>query len=201
MGQLDKPQLTNTRVTCSIDIFIIDLEYEQTEDIGFSDMITEKQRKKAYQVDFSVLPLSDIVAAQASASSHVAGILGMTQDQAAALLRNFKWNKERLVERYMDHAQEILDKSGVVLNDVHTPQVKRPRGFVCMICFDDSSAGPAFGLRCGHVFCQPCYEHYLRQKIVEEGECRRILCPETGCDVVVDEPTIKKVVPAAVMSK
>jgi len=181
-------------------MILLDLEYEQTEDIGFSDMITEKQRRKAYQVDFTVLPLSDIVAAQANASSHVAGILGMTQDQAAALLRTFKWNKERLVERYMDHAQEILDKAGVVLDDVHTSLVKQPIGFVCMICFD-SSSGSAFGLRCGHFFCQPCYEHYLRQKIVEEGECRRILCPETGCDVVVDEPTIKKVVPPAVMSK
>ena len=164
-------------------------------------MISDKHRKKAYEVDFTVFPLSDILAAQASASSHVAGILGVTQDQAAALLRSFKWNKERLVERYMDHAQEILDQAGVVLDDVQTRLLKRPRGFVCMICFDDSSAGPALGLRCGHVFCQPCYEQYLTQKIVEEGECRRILCPESGCDVVVDEQTIKKVVQAPVMSK
>ena len=169
--------------------------------MGFQDMITEKQRKKAYEVDFTVLPLSDIVSSQATAASHVAGILGVTMQQASALLRSFKWNKERLVEQYMDHSQKILDQAGVVLDDVHTPVLKRPRGFVCMICFDDSSAGPALGLRCGHVFCQPCYEQYLTQKIVEEGECRRILCPESGCSAVVDEETIKKAVQPAAMAK
>jgi len=169
--------------------------------MGFQDMITEKQRKKAYEVDFSVLPLPEIVASQVSAANHVSGILGVSLQQAAALLRSFKWNKERLVERYMDHSQEILDQAGIVLDDVHTPVLKRPRGFVCMICFDDSSAGPALGLRCGHVFCQPCYEQYLTQKIVEEGECRRILCPESGCNAVVDEETVKKAVQPTAMAK
>ncbi|KAG0002677.1 hypothetical protein BGZ80_010986 [Entomortierella chlamydospora] len=178
-----------------------DMEYEQTEDIGFSDMVTEKQRQKAYEVDFTVLPLAEIQAAQASASNHVAGILGVTQDQAAALLRSFKWNKERLVERYMDHAQEILDQSGVVLDDTKLRLIKRPKGFVCMICFDDSPNGGAVGLRCGHVFCQACYDQYLTQKIIEEGECRKILCPETGCNVVIDEPTIKSVVQPSVMER
>ncbi|KAF9544703.1 hypothetical protein BGW38_009717, partial [Lunasporangiospora selenospora] len=119
------------------------MEYEQGEDIGFTDMVTEKQRKKAYEVDFTVLSVPEIVAAQTNASNHVAGILGVSQDQAAALLRCNKWNKERLVERYMDSPQEILDQAGVVLDDVQAPVVKRPRGFVCMICFDDSSLGPA----------------------------------------------------------
>ncbi|KAG0010814.1 hypothetical protein BGZ81_002551 [Podila clonocystis] len=178
-----------------------DMEYDQPGDVGFSDMITEKQRKKAYEVDFSVMPLSDILSAQSSASNHVAGILGVTLDQAATLLRAFKWNKERLVERYMDNAQEILDQAGVILEEEASPVVKRPKGFVCMICFDDSSSGPALALRCRHVFCQPCYEHYLTQKIVEEGESRKILCPESGCNVVVNEQTIKKAVPQTVLDK
>lgn len=177
------------------------MEYEQAGDVGFSDMITEKQRKKAYEVDFSVMPLTDILSAQSSASNHVAGILGVTLDQAGTLLRAFKWNKERLVERYMDNPQEILDQAGVVLEEDTSPVVKRPKGFVCMICFDDSSSGPALALRCRHVFCQPCYEHYLTQKIVEEGECRKILCPESGCSVVVNEQTIKKAVPQTVLDK
>ncbi|KAF9434991.1 hypothetical protein BGZ76_007078 [Entomortierella beljakovae] len=178
-----------------------DMEYEQTEDMGFSDMITEKQRKKAYEVDFTMLPLADIQAAQASATNHVSGILGVTQDQAATLLRIFKWNKERLVERYMDHAQEILDQAGIVLEDTKSGLMKRPQGFVCMICFDDSATGGAIGLRCGHVFCQACYDHYLTQKIIEEGECRKILCPESGCNVTVGEPTIKAVVQPTVLAR
>ncbi|KAF9923807.1 hypothetical protein BGZ65_008665 [Modicella reniformis] len=176
-----------------------DMEYEQTEDIGFSEVVTEGQRRRAYEVEFTVLMLADILAAQASAASHVAGILGVTQEQATALLRSFKWNKERLVERYMDNSQEILDQAGVDLNDTRPRVFDRPEGFTCGICFDDS--GSAVGLRCNHLFCQDCYSNYLTQKIVEEGECRRIGCPEARCNVVVDEQTIKKVVPPSVLTR
>ncbi|KAF9181745.1 hypothetical protein BGZ50_005345 [Haplosporangium sp. Z 11] len=144
-----------------------DMYYEQTEDFGFSDMISEK-RRKAYEVDFTVLPVKEILAAQSNASNHVAGILGVSVEQAATLLRNFKWNKERLIERYMDDPQEILDDAGVVLGDARTALTQRPQAFCCMICFDDSTTGT----------------------ITEEGECRKILCPESGCPAIVDEPTI-----------
>ncbi|KAI8603059.1 hypothetical protein EDD21DRAFT_302846 [Dissophora ornata] len=177
------------------------MEYEQNEDIGFSDLINEKERKKAYEVDFTVLTLPDIAAAQSSASTHVAGILGISVEQAAALLRSFKWNKERLVERYMEMPQEILDQAGVVLDEAQAPVLKRPAGFMCLICFDDSPTIPVLGLRCGHMFCQPCYDQYLTQKIVEEGECRRICCAESRCCVVIDEETISKIVQEPVMEK
>ncbi|ORZ23908.1 hypothetical protein BCR41DRAFT_302195 [Lobosporangium transversale] len=177
------------------------MEYEQAEDLDFADTISEKQQKKAYEVDFTVLPLSEIVATQSNSSNQVAGILGVTQDQAAALLRTFKWNKERLIERYMETPEEILEQAGLDLSDNHTSIQKRPKGFVCTICFDDDDNGSAVGLKCGHFFCQPCYEQYLTQKVAEEGECRRILCPESGCSVVVDEPTILKVIEEPIVKK
>ncbi|KAF9351191.1 hypothetical protein BGX26_010740 [Mortierella sp. AD094] len=174
-----------------------DIECEQTEDVEYSEL----QQKKAYEVEFKSLLLSDILAAQSSASSHVAGILGITVSQAVKLLRSHKWNKERLIEKYMDTPQEILDQAGVVLGETQASLQKRPKGFVCLICFDDDSVGSALGLRCGHVFCQPCYEQYLTQKIAEEGECRAILCPESGCSVPVDEQVISSVVEPSVMQK
>ncbi|KAF9999618.1 hypothetical protein BGZ79_006764 [Entomortierella chlamydospora] len=174
-----------------------DIEYEQTEDVEYS----EPQQKKAYEVEFKSLLLSDILAAQSSAASHVAGILGVTVSQASKLLRSHKWNKEQLIEKYMDTPQEILNQAGVVLGETQASLQIRPKGFVCLICFDDDSAGSALGLRCGHVFCQPCYEQYLTQKIAEEGECRAIFCPESGCAVPVDDQVISSVVGASIMQK
>ncbi|KAF9108747.1 hypothetical protein BGX27_008247 [Mortierella sp. AM989] len=174
-----------------------DIDGDQTEDMEF----LEHKQKKAYEVEFKSLLLSDILLAQSSASNHVAGILGVTVSQAVRLLRNHKWNKERLIEKYMDTPQEILDQAGVVLDEEQPALQDRPEGFVCLICFDDDSLGSALGLRCGHIFCQPCYEQYLTQKIVEEGECRAILCPESGCSVAVDEQVINSVVEHSVMQK
>ncbi|KAK3827425.1 MAG: hypothetical protein J3Q66DRAFT_320238 [Benniella sp.] len=170
-----------------------DMEYEQTEDIGFSDVVTDKQRKKAYEVDFTVQKLQDIQTSQSSAANHVAGILGVTPEQATALLRSYKWNKERLVERYMDNSQEILDKAGVDLTDTRPRVHNQTPNFVCQICFDGGE-GTAVKLRCDHSYCSDCYQMYLTQKITEEGECRSITCPAVNCKVVVDEPTIKEVV-------
>lgn len=175
-----------------------DMEYEQTEDIGFSEVVTEKQRKKAYEVDFTVQKLSDIQSAQTIAANHVAGILGITLEQATTLLRSYKWNKERLVERYMDNSQEILDHACVDLGDTQPRVYKRPVNFSCEICFDDNNQGSAVGLRCKHAFCPSCYEMYLSSKIVQEGECRKIPCPAVDCKILVDERTVKEVVPSQV---
>lgn len=177
------------------------MEYEQTEDIGFSEVVTEKYRKKAYEVDFTVQKLGDIQSAQASAASHVAGILGITLEQATALLRSYKWNKERLVERYMDNSQEILDHAGVDLNDTRPRVFKRSTNFLCEICYDESKQGVAVGLRCQHSFCPDCYDLWLTSKIIQEGECRKIPCPAADCKVFVDERTIREVVPPHVLSR
>ncbi|KAG0208073.1 hypothetical protein BGX28_000893 [Mortierella sp. GBA30] len=171
-----------------------EMEYELNDDIGFNEVVADKRHSKAHEIDYTVMPIADILAAQSGTSCQVAGILGISVDQAKTLLRSFKWNKERLIERYMDDPEKVLANAGVMLDDVATPTRQRPNGFVCMICFDDDSSGPAFGLQCGHVFCQTCYEQYLTQKIAEEGECRKILCPESGCSVIADEQTICKVV-------
>ncbi|CAG8466685.1 4872_t:CDS:2 [Paraglomus brasilianum] len=47
--------------------------------------------------------------------THVANILGILKEHAASLLRHFRWNKERLIERYMDDLQDVLRKAGVIL--------------------------------------------------------------------------------------
>ena len=44
-------------------------------------------------------------------------------------------------------------------------------------------------LSCGHRFCRNCYEHYLTQKVKEEGEIRQIMRMASKCNVIVDEKT------------
>ncbi|KAI1312250.1 hypothetical protein EDD11_003007 [Mortierella claussenii] len=176
-------------------------DYEsENDDCDMNDEPAE-QLKKAYEVDFSVVSLSEIVATQANTSGHVASILGVSVNQAAALLRSIKWDKERLVERFMDTPQEILDQAGVVLHEAHSPLQQRPAGFICEICLDDDQEGLALGLQCSHFFCQSCYEQYLTQKIVEEGECRRLFCPQSGCDFIVSEVAISKAIKESTMQR
>lgn len=56
-------------------------------------------------------------------------------------------------------------------------------------------------LPCGHRYCIPCYTQYVEQKVREEGESRRIQCMNGACKLVVDEDTMSKLLPAAVLER
>lgn len=51
------------------------------------------------------------------------------------------------------------------------------------------------GLECGHKFCTYCWGEYLTTKIMEEGLCQSISCAAHGCDIIVDDVTVMKLVP------
>ena len=70
------------------------------DDLNFEVVVAEKDRKKPYEVDFKVHSIEGIVKNQDEVT-HVANILGILKEHAATLLRHFRWNKERLIERYI----------------------------------------------------------------------------------------------------
>lgn len=145
-------------------------------------------------IDFKVLSPADIQAQQDRQIEDVSAILGEPPESAAILLRHYRWNKERLIESYMDHPEDVLDSAGLGPNLVETPQTKVVPGFVCEICFEDEADLQTYAMRCGHRYCVDCYQHYLSQKIREEGEAARIRCPREGCNRIVDSKSLELLV-------
>ncbi|KAI9354921.1 hypothetical protein BD770DRAFT_428689 [Pilaira anomala] len=170
--------------------------YNSNED---DNVFEEKQQKKAYQVDFTVLSTSHLQEKQDKEVSQVSSILGLSNEDAATLLRYFRWNKEKLFEKYMDSSEKVLKEAGVSTNmneSRHEIVYAKDLGyeFMCEICCNDAKDMETISISCGHRFCKVCYTHYLYQKIREEGESRRIQCPESNCQVIVDEKTIELLV-------
>ncbi|KAJ3213366.1 hypothetical protein HDU67_002948 [Dinochytrium kinnereticum] len=178
----------------------LDDDIDEDED-GFPPVIPDKDIKKPYDVDFIVHSIDDITAFQEKEIKHVAGILGCLDQHAATLLRHFKWNKERLIERYMDVPSEVCTAAGVILDASKQPKFIVIPGYTCEICYNDEDGLESLALSCGHRFCRDCYSRFLVQKIEEEGESRRIQCPGTGCKLIVDEKTVELVVPPRVHEK
>ncbi|KAJ1559047.1 hypothetical protein HK405_012210, partial [Cladochytrium tenue] len=169
---------------------------EEDDPTYFEPVVSQKDVKKSYEVDFTVHTVQDIVAFQRKEARHVSGVLGISEAQAATLLRAHGWNKERLVERYMDSAEAVCADAGVVLEGGQQPRPEPAgAGFECGVCCDDTPGVESLALSCGHRFCRACYERYLTQKVVDEGESRRIQCLDSACKVVVDEATIQLIVP------
>jgi ariadne-1 len=130
-------------------------------------------------------------------------------DSARMLLRDYNWNSERLIEKYMDNPTKVQVDAGVQrpkANGSSAPKEQSaPRRstrkstvptsplttkFVCPICCDDEPVA-TLSLQCGHQFCSNCWAQYLEGKIRDEGECT-IRCMENGCSLLVPDSFIKE---------
>lgn len=149
-----------------------------------------QKKKAAYDISFTVHSPEDIQLQQNELIDEVNMILEMEKEDAAILLRHFRWNKERLMEDYMERPKEVLEAAGLASSTTRPPQLEVIPGFVCEICCEDEEGLQSFALKCGHRFCVDCYRQYLAQKIREEGEAARIQCPADGCHRIIDAKSL-----------
>ncbi|PRQ72460.1 hypothetical protein AAT19DRAFT_16384 [Rhodotorula toruloides] len=151
------------------------------------------------QVEYKVLSLKQLEEEQRRAVEYVEDMLKLKPESAATLLRYFNWKKEKLIEAYMEDAEVTLEKAGIREGGAQ-PRLKRVRGFVCDVCYDDETK-ETLALTCDHRFCKACYCHYLTSKIIDEGESRRIECMGKDCHVIVDEKTVELLVPPDILDR
>ncbi|PSR80304.1 hypothetical protein PHLCEN_2v6776 [Hermanssonia centrifuga] len=175
------------------------------EDDDDSDCLIPANMDKGKQkmgVDSRALSLEDLQNLLTSDIRRVASITGLEHPIASILLQHFRWNEDRLLEKYMDSRATVLREAGEPQNNQPpsnaAPPNKRarldtPTEFVCAICFDTLSADEIFKLRCAHGFCAACWTQYVTTKVRDEGQCF-FKCMQDGCLAVVDEPSIRKLV-------
>lgn len=156
-----------------------------------------KPTKQAYEVDFKVFDPTQIQAQQDKQVGEVSSILGQPPEATAILLRHLRWNKERLIDQYMEKMDEVLETAGLCQDSTtNPPKIQKLPGFVCDICCDDNPNMDTFAMKCGHRFCLTCYRQYLGTKIQDEGEAARIRCPGEGCTRIVDSKSLDLLVTA-----
>ncbi|KAJ3240213.1 hypothetical protein HDU81_004350 [Chytriomyces hyalinus] len=210
IGESDEEQSISMSMTMSY-------EYAEDDDDQFDDdhangngdeeslfepVVTERHTRKGHEIPHAVLSVADITQRQAAAVDHVSGIIGCLPSTAATLLRHFKWNKDRLIDRfYADgDSRAVCASAGVIVDAGKQPRLMQVRPFECPVCYDDDPES-TLALECGHRHCQPCYSRYLTIKIAEEGESRRIQCLDAACSLIVDEKTVQLLVEPAVFEK
>lgn len=170
----------------------------EQDDVGFETQDKDiKPTKQAYEVDFEVFDPAQIQAQQDTQIDEVSSILGQPPEASAILLRYMRWNKERLIDQYMEKMEDVLENAGLGQDSTtNPPKLQRVNGFVCDICCDDSPNMDTFAMKCGHRFCLDCYKQYLGTKIQDEGEAARIRCPGEGCTRIVDTKSLDLLVSA-----
>jgi ariadne-1 len=171
------------------------------DDLGFDAVVAEKDKKKPYEVDYQVISLEELRAANRQEVAHVAGILSISTEHSLLLLKAFRWNKERLIEKYMENSEQVLQQAGVDASQKNFPESITMTNFMCEICCTEEPKLKTISLSCGHRYCTNCYSYYLKQKIVEEGEGRSLRCPGMTCKLNLDDRTLKLLVGNEVYAK
>lgn len=64
----------------------------------------------------------------------------------------------------------------------------------CEICLKRVACSSMAALACEHQFCTDCWNYYLTTKIMEEGIGQTISCAAHGCDILVDDQTVMRLI-------
>ncbi|CAG8958639.1 hypothetical protein HYFRA_00009956 [Hymenoscyphus fraxineus] len=169
---------------------------ESDPELDFSHKEDTKKKKTSFEINFKVYKPEDIQRQQDDLIDEVNMILDIRKEDAAILLRHFRWNKERLIEDYMDRPKKVLEAAGLGPSTTGPPKLEVVPDFMCDICCEDEPGLKSFAMKCGHRFCASCYNQYLVQKIKEEGEAARIQCPADGCNRIIDAKSLDLLVAA-----
>ncbi|EDW62442.1 potential E3 ubiquitin-protein ligase ariadne-1 [Drosophila novamexicana] len=155
---------------------------------------------------YKVLTTDEIVQFQREIIDEVNRVLKLVTPITRILLNHFKWDKEKLLEKYFDGSDDNTEeffKCAHVINPFNKPaetvqqKTTRSQCEECEICFSLLPPDSMTGLKCGHRFCLNCWREYLTTKIVTECLGQTISCAAHGCDILVDDVTVTKLVPDA----
>ncbi|KAI6166007.1 hypothetical protein EDD17DRAFT_1774563 [Pisolithus thermaeus] len=189
------------------------------DEFGDDFKVPQRTVRKTYEIEYDSLPQSAVEKLVLNDIEHISGIFGVEASTASLLLRYMSWNKERLIEKYMDNASAVTVAAGIsppsraspsalgpdrsqgsssnartsglrrTARQTSAPMKVKSQPFICPICFDDTQASFS-ALACDHTFCSGCWTAYITSKIREEGE-HAIRCMAEGCALVAPDRFVR----------
>jgi len=104
------------------------------------------------------------------------------------LLNQFKWDKDRLLERFYDNPRDLFESNCIFYEEDPVDFIV-PDSAECQICCDEVEKQHLIGLRCCHFFCKDCYRSYCDVKIMTDGD-NQITCPAHRCQAYVEDTLV-----------
>jgi len=135
--------------------------------------------------DIRVIEAAELKALMDEVVAEISSVMALSLSSATALLRYFRWNKEKLFDKYYSNPASIAEKVG----DLSTakPRACSRSQLLCRICCDQIDGNVCFALACAHYFCRQCWRSYLEMKVAEGPACVYTVCPEHKCPQIVTE--------------
>ncbi|KAG1680888.1 E3 ubiquitin-protein ligase arih1l [Nymphon striatum] len=193
------------------DIYDVDSGNESSSDEVFPQGEAEhsgdkKSQMEMYDSPYEILTTEEIVLHMIDCIKEVNNVVEIPATTTRILLNHFRWDKEKLMERYYDSDQEALFKEAHVVSPYRrNSQKAQKKGAIgtrsnsfpteeCAICLMTLPSSMMTGIECGHLFCISCWTEYLTTKIIEEGMGQTITCAAHNCDILVDDQTVMRLI-------
>eukprot|EP00122_Pirum_gemmata_P014848 Pgem_evm1s13858 len=143
-----------------------------------------KTKKESDVFKYTILTPADLVSSQVKAITAINDIVQIPYSSCRLLLLHYNWKEFKLLEDYYSEPDKVFRDAGVV-NPKNTPTnkelTKDDTVVECEICFLPSNEGSMSALGCNHYFCNECW--------INEASIS-IECPDSSCDLCVDEKTV-----------
>ncbi|KAI0338229.1 hypothetical protein BDW22DRAFT_1363103 [Trametopsis cervina] len=85
---------------------------------------TGKGKLKTYEVEHDSLSQAQIKDLMKVEVDYISGLCGVNADIAGVLLRHFDWNREKLVDKYMDNPDAVNNAAGITVPPKPAPSAK-----------------------------------------------------------------------------
>mmetsp|Transcript_26066 Transcript_26066/g.68395 ORF Transcript_26066/g.68395 Transcript_26066/m.68395 type:complete len:528 (-) Transcript_26066:382-1965(-) len=149
------------------------------------------------ECEVEVLSPADIIATQADAIKEITEMFQIPPKTSRILLQHFKWDRERLIERYYGSGDidKIFEEAHCVKpgdDDVAAAGAAVDGLVECPICMEDFAADRVTRLDCRCTVCTDCLTEYVTGEVLEYRAA--IPCP--SCDKLVDHTTLTELLQA-----
>ncbi|TGZ62929.1 hypothetical protein CRM22_007182 [Opisthorchis felineus] len=169
---------------------------------NLADVPENARDSRDEEPEYEMLSPDQLSQHMADITQEVAQIIQVPPTYLRLLLAYFKWDKHAFTEFYFENdkartfAQAGLVDPASFSDDSHTfnsTQVSKSEPF-CDICCMNFPHDQMQGLACRHYFCLACWQRYLEWKIMEESQGDRIYCPSYGCNVLIEDESVFRVI-------
>jgi len=159
-----------------------DIDYESEDD---HQEISKNQQKQAYEL----IERNLIFGLMNRTLEELNSITGISNTILRVLLNQFKWDKDRLLEKFYDGPRKLFKDANIFFTDAENVELPSDDELLCQICYDEVERQHIIGGICGHYFCKDCYKQYAQVKIQSDGESQ-LTCPAHQCRSFIEDEVI-----------
>jgi len=160
---------------------------------------SSKVERSKSKTNVMMVRSKDLLPSMEGMIDEVSNLLNVPPSAAFGLLRNFRWNKENLLEEYMNNQEKTQKIAGVYgrCNPSMIPNDNDKGGnkHLCTICYDEVQRSEMISMPCTHAFCRDCWESFIKVMVQEGPTCVKKSCPQPKCNEMVSEVELKEATP------